>query len=397
MAGLARAGWLWRWLRGRPAVAAGLRDPCTGRGAPFAGRPVCRDGRRFMRCLGGCGSSSRGRRRPGCGRSRGGVPSHPSHRRFRWSGRDGSGRWDGSTRPRAATRPALSWADEVGTGGTGRPRWPLCRGWAVAGPGVGEVEPGEALALGAVGEADVGRADAVLGEQDAEPAGGEPGRAVLAPGRFGVVPQPVQQLFGRQRRGVAERAPAVGEQGRRGGDRAAVVVVLGGQQLGRGAGAVPARSRRRGRRPRPAVPRCRRPGPRPASAAWRRRAGRRAPAARSAARRPARSGPGRSRRCRNGSTCSPGPRRRIRTMTARSSMVSGMCPIPASAAIAKVGMRSTGAGVGVVADRRPVALVAGVEQAAQVLVRLGRLLADPKIVSASSTSSVGGSSVPIAR
>ena len=52
------------------------------------------------------------------------------------------------------------------------------------------------------------------------------------------MPEPVQQLFGRQRRGVTERAPAVGEQGGRGRDRAAVVVVLGGQQLGRGAGAV---------------------------------------------------------------------------------------------------------------------------------------------------------------
>ena len=49
---------------------------------------------------------------------------------------------------------------------------------------------------------------------------------------------------------------------------------------------------------------------------------------------------GRSRRCRNGATVSPGARRRILITTARSSMVSGIAPIPASAAMAKVGMVS---------------------------------------------------------
>ena len=50
---------------------------------------------------------------------------------------------------------------------------------------------------------------------------------------------------------------------------------------------------------------------------------------------------GRSRRCRNGATVSPGARRRIRMTTARSSMVSGIAPIPARAAMAKVGMVSS--------------------------------------------------------
>lgn len=53
-------------------------------------------------------------------------------------------------------------------------------------------------------------------------------------------------------------------------------------------------------------------------------------------------------------------------MTARSSMVSGMAPIPARAAIANVGIDSTrflAASKRVEAFRGPVALVPGVEQA----------------------------------
>ena len=56
-------------------------------------------------------------------------------------------------------------------------------------------------------------------------------------------------------------------------------------------------------------------------------------------RRLSRAGP--SRRVRYGATDSPGARRRIRMTMARSSMVSGIAPIPARAAMANVWVRST--------------------------------------------------------
>ncbi len=102
----------------------------------------------------------------------------------------------------------------------------------------------------------------------------------------------------------------------------------------------------------------------------------------------------RSRRCRNGATDSPGARRRIRITTARSSIVSGMAPIPASAAIANVGMVS----------RLRAALsqrIAGRLRWCPAFSSYRRssfasAFFPPKIVSASSTSRVGGESDPIA-
>ena len=81
--------------------------------------------------------------------------------------------------------------------------------------------------------------------------------------------------------------------------------------------------------------------------------------------------------------------------TARSSMVSGMAPIPARAAMAKVGMVSR---LRVPASHR----MAGRFRWCPAFSRprrssLASAFLPPKIVSASSTSRVGGVSVPIAR
>ena len=209
--------------------------------------------------------------------------------------------------------------------------------------------------------------------RSAEPLAGEPGRSESAHGASGSAVEPLEQAAvaaggSRVRRTRPGSRPAAG-------CASETLALVLGRRSGPATAARASRAsgRRRGRRPRRGVPRCRRRG---LPAAWPVRPVPARPGARAATGpglRRRRRRAGRSRRCRYGATVSPGARRRIRMTTARSSMVSGMAPMPASAAMAKVGMRSTGAVVGVPADGGPVALVAGVEQAAQVFVGVGVL------------------------
>lgn len=74
---------------------------------------------------------------------------------------------------------------------------------AVAVPRVDELVPREALGLGAVGEAAVGRADAVVLQQQLKAARGEAVGAVLGPRCFLVRVEVVEQATRPQDRGIA--------------------------------------------------------------------------------------------------------------------------------------------------------------------------------------------------